>query len=165
MENLPDLMEYIAKLARMARRRPLLGKDLSRGGHRLLALVLRNDGMRTTELAEAMDIRPSSLTDALDRLEASGYIRRQRDETDSRIIRIFATGKARDEAAALKKEYESYRQRLNACLTAEEARTFCAICDKLYEFMAQDLDGQTAQGRRRGGKNRGDHWQSKEKLV
>ena len=32
MENLPDLMEYIAKLARMARRRPLLGKDLSREG-------------------------------------------------------------------------------------------------------------------------------------
>lgn len=165
MDNKPDLMEYIAKLSRMARRRPMLGKNLSRGGHRLLGMVLRHDGVRTTELAQALDIRPSSLTDALDRLEATGYVRRQKDEQDSRIIRIFATAKALEESAELKMEYESHRQRLNSCLTAEETQAFCAICDKLYGFFAQDLDGQIEHGCRRGGKSRGGHHHSKEKLV
>ncbi|WP_026368943.1 MarR family winged helix-turn-helix transcriptional regulator [Aminiphilus circumscriptus] len=133
-----DLMEHIARLFRMVRRRPTDEQCLSRGAHRLLHLVLQNEGIRTTDLAERMGVRPASLTELLRRLDEGGYLRREKDENDSRVIRVFATKKAFGEHMRLEAEHRERNARLRACLTDDEARMFCAICDKLCVFLEKE---------------------------
>lgn len=138
METKKDLMEHIAKLSRMARRRPAGEHHISRGGHRLLGIVLENDGIRTTDLAEQTDIRPASLTDVLKRLDDDGYIRREKDENDSRVIRIYATEKARDEYVRREADRKAQNERLLTYLTDDEAAGFCEVCDKLCVFFENE---------------------------
>jgi len=133
-----DLMEHIARLFRMVRRRPTDEQCLSRGAHRLLHLVLQNEGIRTTDLAERMGVRPASLTELLRRLDEGGYLRREKDENDSRVIRVFAAKKAFEEHVRLEAEHRERNARLRACLTDDEARMFCAICDKLCVFLEKE---------------------------
>ncbi|MDR1537762.1 MAG: MarR family transcriptional regulator [Clostridiales bacterium] len=136
-ENAPDVIGRLAKLSRMSRRHAK-EHHVSHRGSFLLGVLLEEDGMRTTDLAVKLDIRPSSVTDALRPLEEGGYIRREKDEADSRVIRIYATDKAREEHAAHAKEHQSRNERLLASLTMDEARAFCETCDKLCAFFEKE---------------------------
>lgn len=136
MDNSIDVMERIARLSRLIRRQPA-DHRISRGGHKLIGVLLEHDGIRTFELAEKLDIRPSSLTDVLKRLENEGLIRREKDESDSRISRVYVSEEARAAYVSNEAAHKSHGEQLSGCLTDEEARTFCGICDKLCEFLKQ----------------------------
>jgi DNA-binding MarR family transcriptional regulator len=45
--------------------------------------------LRVTELAEAQHIHPSTASNLLDKLEARGLVRRERRDTDSRVVRLY----------------------------------------------------------------------------
>lgn len=53
--------------------------------------IARYEGTSARELTELLDIRPSSLSEMLSRLESQGDILRRRDEKDARISHIWLT--------------------------------------------------------------------------
>lgn len=132
-----DIIESFSRLARAMRRGGEGGKPKMRGGRRILGVVLQNDGLRTTDLAEKLDIRPSSVTDALKRLEESGLIRREKDKDDSRIIRVYATENAREAYEEREAERKQQGQMLAKHLTPEEQAEFCRICEKLSAVLEE----------------------------
>lgn len=73
-----------------------------RGQYRLLRLIADNDGVIQRDLADEMDMRPSSMTEMLSRMEQMGLIRREPDEKDQRAFHIHLTeaGRAMAEEAA-----------------------------------------------------------------
>lgn len=151
MEKSNDLMEYIHRLSRLSRRQPVGEGQPPRGPHRLLGILMKEDGVRTTDLAEKLDVRPSSLSEMLRHMEAKGLIRREKDEADSRVIRVYVTDAARAQFA----QHEGHRQergdRLRACLTDEEAEAFCAACEKLCAFLESEMPEQDGERRGPGG--------------
>ena len=64
---------------------------------RLSALsVLVYGGLRTLgELAGAEQVRPATMTRIVQSLEADGYVRRESDPSDGRVVRLRTTGKGR----------------------------------------------------------------------
>ncbi len=62
---------------------------MHRGQAHLLSIISRKNGASQRDLAEEMDVRPSSMTEALLKMEAAGLITRKQDENDQRIMRIF----------------------------------------------------------------------------
>lgn len=48
-------------------------------------------GLRVTELASAQHIHPSTASNLLDKLEARALVRRDRHDTDSRVVRLYLT--------------------------------------------------------------------------
>lgn len=152
-----DLMEHISRLSRMSRRQPMDGHHISYGGRRVIEAVLKSDGMRAADLAEKLDIRPASLTDALKRLEETGHIRREQDANDSRVFRVYATDKARDEQAGQDAEHQLQNERLRTCLTEEEIEEFCRISDKLYVFFEQEYGDARRKDNHHGNHNRREH--------
>jgi len=128
-------VEQIARLARLVRRTTSDGKPIPHAGHRILNVVLAHDGIHANELAQAVDIRPSSLTDALDALEKQGLIRRERDKDDIRAIWIRATARGQER----RNEWKAARDRLNGrlleCLSEDEIEAFSSICEKLYRCL------------------------------
>ena len=68
----------------------LAGQDLYGYGH-LLHILIKDGDMTQKELAEKLEIRPQSLTAALEKLEQKGYITRTRDQKDRRIQMVHLT--------------------------------------------------------------------------
>lgn len=71
------------------------GVDLSRTQWRLLAYVLRQEGMTQTELARLLEIERASAGLAIDTLEKRALVSRQQHPTDRRVWRIMPTDSAR----------------------------------------------------------------------
>jgi DNA-binding MarR family transcriptional regulator len=77
------------------------GVEINPAQGRIMFALWRSDGISIQELAKKTQLGKSTLTSMLDRLEAMGYIRRQRSDSDRRRILIFRTAKDR----ALEKKY------------------------------------------------------------
>lgn len=69
--------------------------DASHGlsGSQVWALwqVSAQPGLRVTELAEAQHLHPSTASNLLDKLETHGLVRRERRDTDNRVVRLYLT--------------------------------------------------------------------------
>lgn len=71
-----------------------------------LATVTRSPGLRVSELARALAIHQSTASNLLDRLEARGLLRRERQRTDQRVVRLFPTARGKSIIAAAPKPLE-----------------------------------------------------------
>ncbi|UGV28197.1 MarR family transcriptional regulator [Rhodopseudomonas boonkerdii] len=74
---------------------------MTRAQWAVLAKVERNEGQKQTELADAMEMAPISLTRLIDKLCDNGLIERRNDDTDRRIKRLYLTEAARPLMAKL----------------------------------------------------------------
>ena len=132
----PDVIFAVMKLMRSMRRRPPKpGEGFHPGMGRPLEVLAENDNVSSRELAELLDIRPSSLTELLSRLESEGLVARTPDENDRRVSRVSLTEKGREQAEKIKAEHEQRKARASACFTDEEAEQFCALCERLGEHL------------------------------
>jgi len=138
----PDIEEAIARLSRMMRRLQGGASHHFPGGQRLLEIVLADDGIRASELAQRLNIRPSSLTDALNRMEHHGLIERRRDEEDSRVTRVHVTEKGMQRFQEHKPPHEAWSKTLNGCITQQEKEQFCALSEKIIAFLEQQPGGE-----------------------
>jgi DNA-binding MarR family transcriptional regulator len=83
--------------------------------HLRLMGALRRDGSLTASgLATAADLSPATITEMLDTLVAAGFVERQRDEADRRVVRIALT-------PAGKKAFDAKRARFVAAFSRELA--------------------------------------------
>ena len=94
-EQNKDVIGSAMKLMRTLRRKENPAKHESRGAGKLLRILQENNGMSSRELADRMGIRPASLTEMLNRLEADGILTRQPDPADQRRNRIHCGAKTR----------------------------------------------------------------------
>lgn len=62
--------------------------------------TLRRSGapyrLRTSEIEAGTSVTAGAVSQRLDRLEARGFVRRERDKRDKRVIHVSLTGKGRD---------------------------------------------------------------------
>ena len=91
--------------------------------------------MSSRELADRMGIRPASLTEMLNRLEADGILTRQPDPADQRRNRIFIQEKGDALLKKMKAVRQLERERINHSLTLEEQEQFVALCEKLTKSL------------------------------
>ncbi len=131
-----SVSEAMHRLMRNLHRRPSVHPHGRRGYNRLLRKIDGNDGASSRELAELMDVRPSTLTRLLDRLEADGMIRRYRDENDLRIVHIHLedAGRAHLETAKSKTPDEDT---FSDILSSDERNALIDLCNKLSDGLEQ----------------------------
>lgn len=130
-----DLIADVSQLYRTIRRHPKADDQMTYTGNHILHLVMEHDGIRATELAELAGMRPSSITDALNRLEKNGFVIRQKDSADTRVKRVYITQKTRDEIEIRTAFKRKRNERMLSCLTEEEAAAFHVLCGKLCAFL------------------------------
>lgn len=61
----------------------------------VLVHLLRENGLRQSELAERLEVATVTTSKLIDRLEARGYVERRTDPEDRRSNRVFATDQAK----------------------------------------------------------------------
>ncbi len=85
--RLEDLPRQLRKIVDDA----LQGHGLSRNQWRLLAYVLRQEGLTQTELARYLEVERASAGLAIDSLEKKGLVVREQHPDDRRVWRIMST--------------------------------------------------------------------------
>ncbi|MBM7518820.1 MarR family winged helix-turn-helix transcriptional regulator [Nocardioides nitrophenolicus] len=85
--------------------RPLLEPlGLTHPQYLVMLALWESEPLRVTELSRLLDLDPGTLSPLLKRLEAAGYLRRERDPRDERALAVVLTerGRAlRDDAEAI----------------------------------------------------------------
>ena len=97
-ERTSELSELLMRVARTQRRRwldALAPWDLSPHQARALKVVCERDGVRLSDLAEALRIAPRSATEVADGLQERGLVERTPDPGDRRAVILRPTGEGR----------------------------------------------------------------------
>lgn len=127
----------------------VLGFDPQRGQGRILRLLYLQDGVAQRDIAYTLDIRPQSLGEVLNKLEANGYVRREVDELDHRVQLVFLTEEGRAIAAQLNAPQERRRVDMFAVLEDDEREQLGRTLDKLIDHLVAEI-GEDPDPPRRG---------------
>ncbi len=121
-------MEAVSEVARIL----FLQKNQRFDGQQQVINILGSeDGMTQGNLAELLDIRPSSLAELLKKLEKAGAVERIEDENDKRIKRVFLTEKGRERIITNANIREDLSAQFFAGLTSEEQIELSNYLDKI----------------------------------
>jgi DNA-binding MarR family transcriptional regulator len=135
-DDAAELGELVMRVARTQRRRwrdVLAPWDLSPHQARALRVVCLRDGVRLSDLADALRIAPRSATEVADGLQHRGLVERLPDPSDRRAVLLRPTAEGRRvraeiDAARTADSAELYA-RLPAADRATLARLLRAIAD------------------------------------
>ena len=132
-----DVILAYLKLSRAMRRCSPERKDLPfpPAVGRLLECAAANPGVSSRELCEALDLRPSSLSEILVRAENDGLLCRTGDEYDRRVQRVSLTPGGSAVVADMEKVRNEDAKKKTSCLTEEEKKQFCSLCNRLSEHI------------------------------
>lgn len=106
----------------------------------VLDILAEEDGVTSGVLAEILDMRPSSVTEILNKLESRDEIERREDEQDKRIKRIYITEIGREKANLNKPQERS--EEFFAGLTDEERHTLDQLLNKVIDGWSEDFGGR-----------------------
>lgn len=140
--NLYDAIQRLNRLMHRHRHRMMPPKDgLHRGQIRLLFLILQNDGIIQRDLADIMDMRPSSLTEMLVNLEQNSLITRKQDEKDRRVIHVYLTDAGKAAVEGFAKSNDKLLESIFNCLTTEETEKMLELVNKINTSL-EVMDGE-----------------------
>ena len=109
---------------------------LHKGQGFILFHLWHHDGIAQNVIAHARHVSPATVTSMLQRMERDGWITRERDPEDQRVVRVHLTEKAK----ALHKEAQGVFRDLDAELTASlthaEQKALRELLSKIHGQLA-----------------------------
>ena len=144
MELEHTIMRRVMRIASQTRRKmphpPRGEKPKCHGFGHILDLLSQMDGLRQQQIAEHLDIRPQSASEAIANMEQAGLVRRETDEQDRRSSRIYITPEGqRQQAELLARRIENAR-RVLAPLTEEEKKTLLTLLEKVTDALQENKE-------------------------
>ncbi len=137
------LYQTMHRLIRLMHRRAHYRKRMQGGLYHgqttLLRLAAQKEGAIQRDLAAAMDVRPSSMTEMLTRLERNGMIARRADPSDQRVTRVFITEEGRKLAEQMNAAADM--DDIFDILSKEEKTQLLTILEKLCASLESDKTG------------------------
>ena len=105
--------------------------DITREQFGILLLLSLTDGLYQTQIANILGKDRPNITRMIDILETNGYIRREKDENNRRILKVYLTEKGLKNVEVAK----PFKDRMNAAqyrgMTDEEIYTLVVLLRKV----------------------------------
>lgn len=86
----------------------------------MLKILSRRDGVSQSELCKMLCIKPSTVTVSLKRMEKMELVRREQDQRDQRVIRVYLTGKGKEIVQQTKEVLKDYEKTMITGLSEAE---------------------------------------------
>lgn len=99
----------------------------------ILDILAVQDGITQADIAVMRDLRQQSVSEALDKMEAHGYIRREKIKGNGRKVPIYITDEGREAQKELKAARTQMADVYFSCLSDQEKDTLFIILSKLSE--------------------------------
>lgn len=136
------LHNLVKQMHRAAHRDYHIRGAIYHGQAKLLVEVSRNDGASQKELAEKLDVRPSSMTEMLSKLENNGFIFRKQDEKDQRVSHIHLTDEGKKIVEDIEKSKDEFEEKFFSALTEEEKEQLFVLIEKLCLGLENDNNNE-----------------------
>jgi DNA-binding MarR family transcriptional regulator len=130
VEALGYLLVEVSKLHRAHAHAALEDLGLYRGQNFVLIALSEQEGLAQSELAEKLLVRPPTISNSLERMEAAGWIERRPDPDDRRISRVYLTEAGRALQESVSSLWHDLETQTFAGLTSEQR-------DSLWEMLLQ----------------------------
>jgi len=105
----------------------------------ILFHLWREDGVAQNVLAQALNITPPTATNTLQRMERNGWVRRRRDKTDQRIVRVYLTEKSGALHEEVRNTFRELDRELTAVLSENERNILVASLLKVHHCLSQKI--------------------------
>jgi DNA-binding MarR family transcriptional regulator len=102
-----------------------------------LLVIDKNGEVIMSQVSDAMNMPMSTLTGIIDRLVKKGYISRDRNEKDRRIVSVSLTEKGKEFTTKVKDQVLSYIKDIYNLLSPEEIQSLFAISGKIINHFQQ----------------------------
>ncbi|NLR09379.1 MULTISPECIES: MarR family winged helix-turn-helix transcriptional regulator [Lactobacillaceae] len=162
-----DLLKSFGKLLQNRAFLMAVGQQAGMGGHgdggpggrrgqgKLLKVLAQSPhGLTNAEIAEILDIRPSSVSATISRLVDAGFVERIPSATDKRAVIVRLSDKGRDLFARYDERVDSTADDLFGGLTPDEQQQLDQLLTKLAHQL-DDLDWGDYMGHMQGWPHRG----------
>ena len=146
-------MRYINMISRccsMYRSQRLEGTELGACHIPYILTLYRNPGVTQESLGKMLYINKSNVTRALLYLEQHGYVRREQNETDKRVLLVYPTEKAITELPLIKSILKDWNEYITEDISAEELCTFMSVLERIAKRAADygELSETAGEGER-----------------
>lgn len=125
----------------------LRNRTEGKGSQRRVLFFLRERGpMTQREILEEMGVRASSLSELLSKLEAKGYVKKEKSETDKRNYNVSIT---EDGIQALEKMHATHQATMSDLLSGlapEERTQLASLLEKLHTLWSARADALEPHG-------------------
>jgi DNA-binding MarR family transcriptional regulator len=103
----------------------------------VLATLVTDGPQRMSVLAEREGVRLPTMTNVVGRLERAGYLRRESDPDDRRVVMVSATPQARRDVARVRTVREAFLQERLARLSAKDQESISRALPALERLLDQ----------------------------
>ncbi len=122
-----SLILEVGRLIRQDFRRRAQAHGLTQSQWSALAQLHREPGLTQATLAERLEVHPVTVTQLLDRLIKSGWVRRETHEQDRRAMRVYLDAKAEPLIAELTRLGAETREHALAGISPEQRKQLEAL--------------------------------------
>lgn len=106
----------------------------------VLSLAARRDGVTQHELTAIVRVDPSMITRIVKEMERErGWIHRERDPADNRLMRVYLTARGRERAEGLRERIAAVERHLTRDLGDRRTRELCAMLRTLEGAAKDDV--------------------------
>ena len=107
------------------------------GRRRIFAALLHNGPMPQKEIQDMLGIKSGSISEILAKIEAEGFIEREKNEKDKRQVNLKLTKEGRRQAALMRETFDRRAEIMMDCFSDEEKTEFMLMLEKLNEHWAR----------------------------
>lgn len=126
------------KLSRMYNQRAAqYGMSMSVG---FILLHIDKDGTPSTQLGPRMGMEPTSLSRTLKTMEEKGFIRREEDKNDKRIVRIFLTDEGLKARYIARDVVFEFNNKVIERIPQKDIETFERVINSIQEILDEDIE-------------------------
>ncbi len=101
--------------------------------------LLKEKQRTVTEIAELIQVQPSAITAILDRMHKSGFILRERNEDDRRVVVVQITEKGEEAFVKSNKKRLSVMTHYLSYLEKEDMELLLNIYEKMAKIIESDI--------------------------
>ena len=105
---------------------------LYHGQPSVLNALWAQEGMTQSELSEALNRSPSTITKMVQRMEKAGFVDRRDDPKDERISRVYLTESGLNVRSAVEEIWHSFAAQAFEAFTEQELAHFHELLQRLY---------------------------------
>jgi DNA-binding MarR family transcriptional regulator len=110
---------------------------LYRGQPPLLHLLWQQDGRTQSDLAAKLHLQPATVTKMLQRMEAAGFIKRQADPQDQRVMRVYLTPLGQQVKEQVRQREQQVAREVVEGFTCEEQALLAQFFSRMRDNLSQ----------------------------
>ena len=141
-------VQHTARTARTALAARLLESGLYAGQDQIMLALADGKPLTPTALAQALNVRPPTITKTINRLQSQGFLEKAPSQSDGRQAEISLTEKGRDTIEAISKSVKRTEKKALKGIDKKELKaaikTLAKIAANLADF-ATGADAGTAE--------------------